>query len=281
MKDNREGEHPAARAESDLILMHGEGPGRAVLLHAAGTGPRSLDRLAYRLRPAVGQLLSPSFVQHGASMIGCGPSAFDSPVSLTRSLIEAEEEGPRFLIGHSMGGLIALLALSEGIKVHAAVLYEPIMISLLDPGDSDDRMLLAQDAAVIAHFSQCMSRGQPEAGISRFTEAYGDHPWSMLPERVRVDLVKRAPQVLAEATATNGARIAREALARIAIPILILKGSRSPEITVRMADRLATSLPHARVATVEGAGHMGPVTLPDGVADVILPLIGSVRSQVG
>jgi pimeloyl-ACP methyl ester carboxylesterase len=50
------------------------------------------------------------------------------------------------------------------------------------------------------------------------------------------------------------------ALERIDVPTLILRGSNSPRPTRRIAELLAEVLPNARLRTIEGAGHMLPLT---------------------
>jgi pimeloyl-ACP methyl ester carboxylesterase len=51
-----------------------------------------------------------------------------------------------------------------------------------------------------------------------------------------------------------------EALRAIAAPTLILRGGASPRPTRRIAALLAQVLPDARLHTIEGAGHMLPLS---------------------
>ena len=55
----------------------------------------------------------------------------------------------------------------------------------------------------------------------------------------------------------------------IAVPTLLVAGSESPGATHRLVARLAGRLPHAEVATVEGANHLLPLTHPREVADLV------------
>jgi len=59
------------------------------------------------------------------------------------------------------------------------------------------------------------------------------------------------------ATMTDPLRL--EALRGIAVPALILRGAASPRPTRRIAALVAQVLPHARLQTIEGAGHMLPL----------------------
>lgn len=261
----------------DTVLEHGSGPDIAVLLHAAGSAPKALERLAMMLAPRVGRVRVPSFHRGGTLMIGAGEAPLRAATALAASLLDASAGGRRILIGHSMGGLLALLALGAGAQVDAAILYEPIVLSLLDPSDREDRAGHDFDAAVIADMQAALARGDAEAGVARFIEAYGEHPWARLPGRVRADLVARAPELLAQALATNGTRLDPRALATITTPILVLHGDRSPAVTHRMARRLAALLPNATLHAVAGAGHLGPVSMPEEVAAAIGAFLDRTR----
>ena len=58
-------------------------------------------------------------------------------------------------------------------------------------------------------------------------------------------------------------------LSGVAAPTLLVAGSASPLATHRLVSRLAGRLPDARVATVEGANHLLPLTHPSEVADLV------------
>lgn len=252
----------------DTLLEHGAGPDVAVLLHAAGSAPKALERLGVMLAPRIGRVRIPSFHRNGALMIGTGEEPMREAAALAASLLEpgASPDGRRVVVGHSMGGLVALLALGAGVRVDAAILYEPIVLSLLDHADAEDRAAFEFDASVIADMQAALVRADTEAGVARFIEGYGEHPWGRLPPRVREDLIARAPELLAQALATNRTRLDTDMLAAIKTPILVLHGSRSPAVTFRMARRLAAIVPNATVRRIEGAGHLGPVSTPDEVA---------------
>ena len=51
-----------------------------------------------------------------------------------------------------------------------------------------------------------------------------------------------------------------EALRRIPVPALVLRGAASPRPTRRIAALVAQVLPDARLQTIDGAGHMLPLT---------------------
>lgn len=262
----------------DHLITLGNGPDVAVLLHAAGGAPKALERLGAALAPKLGRIAIPSFVKDGRSLIGNAhdAEALHAPAAIATALLEAPAGARRVLVGHSMGGLMSLLALQAGARVDALVLYEPIVLSLLDLDDAQDRAAHAFDAAVIADMRAALARGDTEAGVARFIEAYGEHPWSRLPGRVREDLIARGPQLLGEALATNGTQLDANRIAAIDVPVLVMHGTRSPMVAVRMAQRLGALIPQAQVRAIDGAGHLGPVSTPDAVAAVITAFVAKV-----
>jgi pimeloyl-ACP methyl ester carboxylesterase len=53
------------------------------------------------------------------------------------------------------------------------------------------------------------------------------------------------------------------------IPVLYMVGKRSPPSAQGVARLLATALPRVELVEFENLGHMGPVTHPDAVNEVI------------
>ena len=60
------------------------------------------------------------------------------------------------------------------------------------------------------------------------------------------------------------------ALAELDVPVLLMVGSKSPLSSRAVAQRLADLLPQVERVELEGLGHMGPVTHPDKVNEVIV-----------
>jgi pimeloyl-ACP methyl ester carboxylesterase len=54
------------------------------------------------------------------------------------------------------------------------------------------------------------------------------------------------------------------------VPTLIMRGQHAPVLTRAIAERLPMLLPAARLAIVEGAGHMGPLTHADSVNPIVV-----------
>ena len=50
------------------------------------------------------------------------------------------------------------------------------------------------------------------------------------------------------------------AYAGLRMPVLVMRGEHAPRPTRTIAELLPTLLPAARLAVLDGAGHMGPLT---------------------
>jgi pimeloyl-ACP methyl ester carboxylesterase len=65
---------------------------------------------------------------------------------------------------------------------------------------------------------------------------------------------------------------APSAFAALQVPTVVIAGDRSPDPTRRVAERLAATIPGARLVVLTGRGHMGALEDPDAVcAQLPLP----------
>jgi pimeloyl-ACP methyl ester carboxylesterase len=266
------------------ILRAGSGGNSIILLHAAASGPRALYKLGSALSAEVAgwQAALPALNGYGAtSLPGADPQdPFAAHLRIARWAFEELRRdragGKRVLVGHSMGGLVALLAALDGVPADALVLYEPIVLDCLDMNDPVDSAARAWDAARVDKLRDGVAGGDPEAGVKAFIEAFNEVSWSDLPAQLRADLVSKAALLAAETRAAPLVELDRSKLAALSMPVLILQGERSPPVTHRMSLRLAQAIPHAVRRVVKGAGHMGPALAPAVVASAVSPFLKSL-----
>jgi pimeloyl-ACP methyl ester carboxylesterase len=266
------------------VLRTGSGAATAILLHAAASGPRALFKLgaALAVEKSGWQAALPALNGYGGSSLR--DARAEDPLAAhvqiaRRAFDEAGRESPdgkRVLLGHSMGGLVALVAVLEGLGADALVLYEPIVLDCLDPADPSDQEARAWDSARVDKLRAFVDAGDPEAGVKAFIEAFNEVAWSSLPAPLRADLVSKASMLAAETRAAPLVKLDRMKLAALPMPVLILQGERSPPVTHRMSLRLAEAIPHATRRIVAGAGHMGPALAPAAVATQVQGFLKSL-----
>jgi pimeloyl-ACP methyl ester carboxylesterase len=71
-----------------------------------------------------------------------------------------------------------------------------------------------------------------------------------------------------------------EAARTIELPVLVLRGEHAPRPTHLIAETLAGLLPAARLAVIDGAGHMGPLTHADAVSACMAAHIEAVEAAL-
>ena len=168
--------------------------------------------------------------------------------------VEAEMETPVAVIGHSLGGRLALAAsqLAHG-TIGSVVTYE----SALLPGDAPegrdtDRLLTALKAD--------LARGDLDTLLARFlTEAVGMPPGELAAFRANPIWPARAstaPTIVRELdAAAHDPAIGFEALAGATVPVLQLVGGDSPAWFRDGAEALDERLGRGRLRVIDGARH--------------------------
>lgn len=234
------------------MLEWGEGDEIVVLLHAAAAGPTSLAGLARALARPGRRVVAPALAGYSRTAPPPG-DPLDAHVAVVNACLDLLPAGRRMVFGHSMGGLVALLAAPA---VEAMVLYEPITLGLLRDDDAEDRAARAWDREIVGFLAAAVARGQPEPGVARFVAAWNELAWDALPPAARQRLLDAAPRLAAEVRAGSDRALP---LDRIRCPVRMLQGGKSPPITHRMTMRLGAALPDGHRVILPPCGHMGPV----------------------
>lgn len=250
-----------------------------VLLHAAAAGPQALAGLAERLATPCRRVLAPALAGYGGTRVEGAGDPVQAHATVARWALAAGGAGRRRLFGHSMGGLAAVLAAAGRRDLEAVVLFEPIVMATLDPADAGDAALLRAESGLIARIADGVARGAPEAGIAAFVETWNEVRWADLPLRLRERLVADAGRLAAETEAVAGCAPDPAPWSRVAAPVTILHGDRSPPLAARMACRLAGLLPAGRRVPLPGLGHMAPVLAPAAVAAAVEAALAVARPE--
>jgi pimeloyl-ACP methyl ester carboxylesterase len=233
----------------------------AVFLHGAG-----LDHTVW-------MLLARWFAHHGHAVLapdlpGHGRSAGDPLASIaamadwTAALIEAAGAHKALLIGHSMGSLIALEAAARhpehvsGIALIGTAAAMPVSRELLDAAQANDHAAIDM-VDIWGHGFRAGLGGSLAPG-----------QW-MLGGGLRL-LERARPGVLfIDLSACAAYRNGLASAAKVTAPATLVLGERDLMTPLKAGLELAKALPHARVVTLKGAGHMLMSERPDEVLDAL------------
>ncbi|WP_153041185.1 alpha/beta fold hydrolase [Paraburkholderia monticola] len=186
------------------------------------------------------------------------------------------------LVGHSYGGGVALrAALERPQRVASLTLYEPSAFHLLKTMGSYGAHALAEIIAISKRTADSVSCGDYRGAAASFVDYWGGRgAWQALRPSVQAALTRWAPKAPLDFRALIDERTPASAYTALRIPVLIMRGQHAPVPTRAIAEHLPMLLPAARLAVVEGAGHMGPVTHADKVNAAIVRHIAEVDSTI-
>lgn len=263
---------PTARYDSYSINYQDQGKGvPVVLVHSSGLSSRQWSRLSARLAESH-RVIALDLLGSGASdpVPRDEPFHFSADVGALEAVIDTLGE-PFHLVGHSYGGLVALTAARKRPeRVLSIALFEPVVFGVL--WSKDDRAGIA-DLVDYDHDGTFFddTTGGDERWMERFVDWWqGKGAWRLIPQTTRNTFLAVGRKVFQEVRSLTGDRTPHEAYALLAMPVLLLSGDRSPLAARRVAAILAETIPNAELVTVEGAGHMAPLTHAQAVNDRIV-----------
>ncbi len=248
----------------------GGGPRPALILHCSLAHSGALVPLAERLADTVSATLF-DLPGHGRSDDRPdGMRMQDAAVAVAKSLL-ADMPGPCDLVGHSFGGTCLLRVAYETPEfVRTLTLIEPPFYDAARAvGDPDIDRQLARDA----EFARCQAAGDAASAARAFIAEWGaGRPWEEMTEEQRAYVTDRIHLVEDAGNTLNADRAGMTVpggLEGIGVPVLLIRGARSPVGIVAVHRALLARLPAAREVVIAEAGHMAPVTHPGEVASAI------------
>lgn len=189
---------------------------------------------------------------------------FVHDVAAVAALID-ESDGPVHLVGHSLGGTVALhTALASPDRIASLTLYEPVQFSILeemaDPSVREYHQI-ASDVGTLVRFDRL------EEASKRFVEFWsGLGAFEAMPEHIQrhvVETISRVRDEWAGVSRFAPGQLRRGDLARLTMPVTVLRGEKTREAARAITEALASALPQVTLHEIAGVGHMGPVTHPE------------------
>ncbi len=233
-----------------------------VLLHGSGSSNRLWRGLIEALYDRY-HVIAPDLVGYGAT--ARWPHARAIAVADHGALLAAllkSVGAPVHLVGHGFGGAVASrFALDHPERVRSLGLIEPVVPQVLADGHARDRRLLAEIRSLARGMRLADVRGAPERAVESFIDFWnGEGSWRRLDADLRAELTRRSRTIIADLDAVAGEAPGPAGLERSGAPTFVLTGARSRTISIRIAQVLARAMPNAYSWSVEGAGHMLPLT---------------------
>ena len=241
------------------------GDGAAVVLLHAGVADRTMWREHLEpLADAGYRAIAPDLPGFGEAPVPPGPQAPWNDVLETMHALGVQRAA---LVGNSFGGAVALrVALVAPVAVSSLALISIPPLDL-DPSPELEAAWAAEEGA--------LGRGDADAAVQTVVDA-----WTLpdAPADLRGRVAKMQRRAFALQAESAGATEARDPLeenpnllTRLDLPALVAVGEREPFSEFReCAETIAASLPRARLAVIDGAGHLAPLETPAAFRELLL-----------
>ncbi len=238
----------------------GQAPTR-LFIHCSLAHHETLMPLAGSLSPAHDIFFD--MPGHGRSGAWVGDDYHSDTLAIASELLA----GPTHVIGHSFGGTVALrLAAERPDLVSRLTLIEPVMFAATRGTKANEAHQMAMKP-----FIEAWTAGDRTSATQAFLDMWGNGTaWDDLSTRRRSALAAQIHLIPAAATAIEGD--VHEVLAKlnaIKCPVDLIEGGASQPIMSAILDALAAGMPHAKRNTIDGAGHMMPLTHVAAVASAL------------
>jgi pimeloyl-ACP methyl ester carboxylesterase len=259
-------------SDADSIAYDDAGQGPViVLVHGSPGTSRAWQPVAARLAPRF-RVISPNLPGYGGTTRpgGEGPGDSSYAAGLIEALI-AEVGPPAVLAGHSYGGAVALQTALRGLVApRALALFEPVAIPVLAAVGEAEAFAAAR--ALFEGYCAAFERGDPGAVRIMVDYWFGAGALDQMPPPMREFLVAHTGHNVRDVRATFRDPYSAAALRGLAMPVLCAVGSRSPAMTGKIVEAIASHAPRGIIKTLEKADHAMTTTHAEAVAALIADL---------
>jgi pimeloyl-ACP methyl ester carboxylesterase len=166
-----------------------------------------------------------------------------------------EEIGkPSVVVGHSLGGVVALgAAMAQPARFASVAAFEPPMRWIPIEGRQAGPWGMSQD---------------PDAAVETFFRGrVGDAAWDRLEPAARADRLADGPALVAELASLSGDALFD--VTELTVPVVFGCGGATDEFHIQNVAWLAEHVPGAQQITIPGSGHGAHLTHPDAFADFV------------
>jgi lipase len=248
----------------------GDGP-PVILAHCSSASHRMwralIDELKGRYR-----VIAPDLIGYGRSGRWPAERPFDPGLDAQiLMLLASVADEPAHFVGHSYGGALSLEAVRlMQDRARGMTLIEPVAFHLLRAAGRDAEWRVIE--GVIDAVTEAMARGDRKAATAAYMGFWlGRFQWWMSPRKLKDNIIETVDKVALEFQAAKGLSAPpMDVYTSLDMPTLLIHGGKTRQESVAVTQVLADLLPNSRIATVEGAGHMSPLTHRDAVNRLVI-----------
>lgn len=253
--------HYIAKGErgTPIVLIHG-------LMDSTHNWAKNIDALALAHRVYAIDLIGFGF----SSRVTERRYSLKYFARTVREFLDAQGLARASLVGHSLGGAVALqVARDYPKRVDKLILLAPAAYSLKIPAVVKLAARVPYLPRALAGFALTSARAHASAWVNAWGDPTCADPRD-LEGRMRPSRVKGSVDALLAMTASPHGSNLPAGLKGITASTLILWGNKDLAVPLRHGERLARDLPNAELVILEGVGHVPNVECPDVVNPLML-----------
>ena len=211
---------------------------------------------------------------HGISVVAGEVHTMEFLADTVAAGIRALGIGRCTVVGHSMGGYVAL-ALCER---HPELLDGLVLLSSTSNADTPEKQenRRREIELVRSGRKELLARIAPEAG---FAEANRPRMRDAIADLTEQVCVTEDEGIIALLNGMIARKDRNELLRTTAVPVLFLLGRQDGYIPAEAAERMVAEHPEAEVVWLEHAGHMGFLEEPEATAEALLRFVEAHGTQ--
>ncbi|HVO15890.1 MAG TPA: alpha/beta fold hydrolase [Alphaproteobacteria bacterium] len=250
--------------------VEGKGPSTVVFLHGVGGDRESwtpqLKAFSARFRAVAWDCPG-----YGASA-PLEPMTFPGLAASLLALLDRLGAARAHIVGQSFGGMIAQeFAATFPERVRSLVLTGTSPAFGRADGDFQKRFVAERLAPLDA------GKTMAELAQGIVGSLVGDDPDPAGVKAAVASMSRVAPATYRASMLCIVGFDRREALGRIAVPTLVLAGSRDTNAPAPMMEKMASKIPGARYVCLEGAGHLANLEQPAAFNEIVLKFLTEVE----
>ncbi len=247
----------------------GSGARTVFMAHGYGITSREWNVIADKLLAQGYKLIAFDQRGHGKSTIGSQGISSAAMASDTKTLLEHFNLKDIILLAHSMGTFLSITFLltypDVAQRLKAAVLMSSFAGDIFNGSPQSRLQITLINLGLMKYILGSQSMGAVLFGATLF----GDNPSyagvRVFLEDIRSnDLTKLVPILQAFGHENNYSKVAS-----ISVPITVICGRKDKTTPPWHTEKLASTIPNARVAWIEGAGHVLNWESPDVVVEAV------------
>lgn len=247
------------KGQSARVREMGEGP-PVVLLHGYPLDGAMWSGVARALAPRF-RVLKPDLPGRGETP-AASEGRLEDYTDFLAAILDALP-APAGLAGFSMGGYVSLALVRRRPASLAALALVDTRAAADDPAGKAKR-----DESI----ATVRASGVGAIADAMVPRLLGPHSLSNadLVERVRRIMLRQKPETVeGDLAAMRDRPDAREGLAAIDVPTLVVVGAQDTLTPPADSEAMAAAVPGARLVTIAGAGHLAPMERPGAVASAL------------